>query len=86
MKDGSHGNGRVNIEIAPVLARAQRAESELYFDHVSYFLTTAIHSKNNIPQKTYVLAAGSYVRKHSSHQNKTRHSDHVNRMWTAKTK
>jgi len=62
-KDGSHGKGRVDIEIAPVLAQAVVANKEdsVYFHPISYFLTTPISSTNNIAQKTYVLAAGSYV-------------------------
>ena len=65
MKDGSHGKGRVNIEIAPVLGSGAKSKEddlngEFYFHHVSYFVTTtAIHSKNNFAQKTYVLAAGN---------------------------
>ena len=59
MKDGSHGKGRVNIEIAPVLGSGAKSKEddlngELYFHHVSYFVTTTIPSKNNIPHRKHM--------------------------------
>ena len=53
-KGGRHENGRVNIEISPVLGSgsgerwtAKRDYSILFSSHVSDFITTTIPSKNN---------------------------------------
>lgn len=59
MNDGRHGNGRVNIEIAPVLGSGAKSKeddwnADFYFHHVSYFLTTAFPSKNNIAHRKYM--------------------------------
>jgi hypothetical protein len=63
MRDGSHGNGRVNIEIAPVLGSGTKSKEDdmngdVYFHHVSYFLTTAILPK--ITFHTENLCIGSW--------------------------
>lgn len=67
MKGGSHGDGRVNIEISPVLGSGSGGQQrddwsrEWYSNFITFLtsITEPIPSKNNIAQKTYVLAPGS---------------------------